>query len=97
VSALISTRAGGALGLAVRVKPRASVSRVLGVRGDVLEVAVAAPPVDGAANVELVATLAKWLGVPRTGLTVITGATGRQKVVAITGLTEADLRARCSA
>ncbi len=97
MTALISSRADGALGLAVRVKPRASVSRVLGVRAGALEVAVAAPPVDGAANAELIATLAKWLRLPRTALTVITGATGRQKVVAISGLTETELRSRCSA
>jgi len=97
VTVLISTRADGTLGLTVRAKPRASVSRVLGVRAGALEVAVAAPPVDGAANAELVATLAKWLRVSRTALTVITGATGRHKVVAVAGVTEAELRSRCSA
>ena len=55
----------GELRLKVRVKPRASKSRVLGTRDGVLEVAVAAPPVDGAANEELVRTLAEhYVGTP---------------------------------
>jgi len=52
----------------VRAKPRASRSQVIGVRssptGDVLDVRLAAPPVDGAANAELLATLSRALGVP---------------------------------
>jgi len=36
------------------VKPRASKSRILGVREGMLEVALAAPPVDGEANAELI-------------------------------------------
>ncbi len=66
----------GALCFDVRVVPRASKSGVAGEHGGALRVRVAAPPVEGAANDELVRTLAKpsasrrapsrsWAGFPR--------------------------------
>ena len=67
--------------LAVRVKPRASKSRVLGLKSGVLEVAVAAPPVDGAANDELLRTLAGHFEVPRSTLEIVSGQASRIKVV----------------
>lgn len=72
--------------LRVRVKPRASKSRVVGVREGALEVAVAAPPVDGEANAELVAFLAKALGVGRSSVSVVSGDTSRNKLVRVAGL-----------
>lgn len=73
------------LRLKVRVKPRASKSRVLGVREDVLEVAVAAPPVDGAANQELVRTLADHYNVPKRAVEILSGETARIKIVRVVG------------
>ena len=72
--------------LSVRVKPRASKSRVLGVREGELEVAVAAPPVDGAANTELLRTLADHFDVPRGQVRILTGETGKHKTVRLSGL-----------
>ena len=71
----------GGVSLRVRVKPRASKSRVLGERGSELEVAVAAPPVDGAANEELVRVLAEHFDVPKRALTITHGMGGRSKLV----------------
>jgi uncharacterized protein (TIGR00251 family) len=71
--------------LKVRVKPRASKSRVLGMKEDELEVAVAAPPVDGAANLELVRTLAEHFGVAKSAVEIVSGQTGRHKIVRIVG------------
>ena len=76
------------------MKPRAARSRVLQVRAGALEVAVAAPPVDGAANAELAATLARWLKVPKSAVQVVVGTTARSKLVAIQGVTPDDVRAR---
>lgn len=84
------------VGLSVLVKPRASRSRVIGVQGDALAVAVAAPPVDGAANAELLRVLARQLGVKRQAIRVVSGAAGRRKVVCIGGLSPEGLRARLS-
>lgn len=67
--------------LGVRVKPRASKSRVLGMKAGVLEVAVAAPPVDGAANEELLRTLAAHFAVPKSSVTLVSGHASKHKVV----------------
>jgi uncharacterized protein YggU (UPF0235/DUF167 family) len=66
--------------LTVRVKPRAKTSRILRVDGLSVEVSLAAPPVDDAANEELVAFLSRVLGVRRRSLHLAIGATSRTKV-----------------
>lgn len=71
--------------LAVRVTPKASRSRVLGLVDGALKVAVAAPPEDGKANAELVATLADALGVARRDVVVASGAASRRKLVDVAG------------
>ena len=77
----------GVLYVPVRVKPRASRTRVLGVKQGALEVAVAAPPVDGAANLALLKELARHLGVPRTQLTLVAGSSSKHKRIAVQGIT----------
>lgn len=91
---LAVTARGEAVRFAVRVKPRASREAVLGVREGALEVSVTAPPVDGQANAAVVAALAAALGVPRRAVSIVTGDTGRQKVVEVAGLDGETLRAR---
>ena len=71
------------LHVSVRVKPRASQSRVLGVREGALEVAVAAAPVDGRANRALVDELARFLGIPRRYIRLSRGEHSRNKQVTI--------------
>ena len=83
--------------LRVRAKPRASKSRVLGVREGSVEVAIAAPPVDGEANAELVRTLARHLGVPRSSVTIESGEAGRTKRVRIVGISAEGARGRLAA
>jgi len=74
--------------LAVRVTPRSSRPGIRGWRIGVdgreeLEVRVTAPPVDGDANEAVIALLAKALGVSRSELSILSGATGRHKRVSI--------------
>lgn len=73
----------------MHVVPRARVTSVAGRHGDALKIRLAAPPVDGAANDELVRFLAEQLGVPRTAVTIAAGHTGRRKTVKITGIESA--------
>jgi uncharacterized protein (TIGR00251 family) len=80
--------------LTVRAKPRAKASRVVRAEGVAIEVALAAPPVDGAANDELLRVLSAALKLPRSALSIARGASGRQKVVEVHGLTEAEVAAR---
>jgi uncharacterized protein (TIGR00251 family) len=67
--------------LSVRVKTRARTSRVLETKDGRLEVALAAPPVDGAANEELVRVLAAHFGVPKRSVSIVSGHASRSKVV----------------
>lgn len=78
----------------LRVQPRASRNEVAGEHGDALRVRLTAPPVDGAANEALVRFLAERLGVTRSAVRLVAGASGRSKVVEIDGLGEVQARAR---
>lgn len=80
--------------LTVRAKPRAKASRVTRAEGVSIDVALAAPPVDGAANDELLRVLSAVLKVPRSALSIVRGASGRQKVVEVHGPTEAEVVTR---
>ena len=84
----------GGVELWVRAKPRASRPGVGPIRGAALEVRIGAPPVEGAANAELVQVLAEALGVPRRALTLVHGEHGRNKRFHIAELTLAEARAR---
>jgi uncharacterized protein len=68
------------------VQPRASRTELAGRHGDALKVRVAAPPVDGAANEALIRFLADHLDVSRSAVRLEAGATGRIKVLAVTGI-----------
>ena len=76
----------GVLYVSVRVKPRASHTRVLGVREGALEVRVAAAPVEGRANRELLEALSRFFAVPRSSVALVGGERGRNKQVAVEGL-----------
>jgi uncharacterized protein (TIGR00251 family) len=84
----------GLVRLTVRAKPRAKKSRVLRVDGLAIDVALAAPPVDGAANDELLATIAAALGVAKRAVRLIHGETSKNKVVEVAGMAEPEVRSR---
>lgn len=73
----------GQLQLRVQVVPRASRSEVVGAHNGLLRVRIAASPVDGAANEELIKVLAKKFGVAKGAVSIITGHSGRVKQVRI--------------
>ncbi|HTX65263.1 MAG TPA: DUF167 domain-containing protein [Opitutaceae bacterium] len=87
----------GGVRLAVVVTPRASRTELAGVAGGRLRVRVAAPPVDGAANEELVRFLARHLGLARSAVALAAGAAGRRKTVLVTGMTPDEVARRLSA
>lgn len=81
----------GMLTFKVRVVPRASRSEVVGEHGGALRVRIAAPPVDGAANEELIRTLASAFTVPRSAIEIVAGHSSKLKTVRVTGLDPATL------
>ncbi len=72
--------------IAVRVIPRSS-KNTLAWEGGTLKARLTTPPVDGAANAALLNLLVDRLSVPRRSISIVRGATGRQKTVEIADLT----------
>ncbi|MGH9885494.1 MAG: DUF167 domain-containing protein [bacterium] len=77
----------GRVRFSVRVQPRASRSEVVGLYGSALKIRLAAPPVDGAANDELVKFLSNLFAVPRRAIMILAGEASRSKIVEIEGIT----------
>jgi uncharacterized protein len=86
----------GAVRLSVRVRPKSSRSAILGVREGALDVALTSPPADGAANSELLGLLAKALDVRRASVSIIVGASSRDKLVEVNGISTDEARSRLS-
>jgi uncharacterized protein len=80
--------------LRVRVTPRAGRTELVRLDEGVLHVRIAAPPVEGAANAALVASLADALGLRKSEIAVKRGAASRDKLVEFAGIGEDDLGAR---
>jgi uncharacterized protein len=70
----------------VQVVPRASRSEIVGEHNGAMRVRIAAPPVDGAANEELVKLLARSLRVPRASVDILNGHSAKLKTVSIAGI-----------
>ena len=71
--------------LSLHVQPGARQSRIAGLHGDALKIKVSAPAVDNKANAALIEFLAGTLGISKSAVAIRHGATGRRKVVEITG------------
>jgi uncharacterized protein (TIGR00251 family) len=79
----------GGVELDLVVQPRASRTRAVGEHDGRLKLQLAAPPVDGEANAELVAFLARALGVRKADVVLVRGESGRRKTVRVAGATAA--------
>ncbi len=80
--------------LAIRVKPRASSTRIEGERAGRLLVQVTAPPLDGRANDAVCRLLARALSVAPSRVEVVSGGRSRDKLVRIRGTSTAQARTR---
>ena len=86
---ITDTRGGAAI--AVRVVPRAAKSEIAGIRDGAVLVRLNAPPVDGAANAELIEVIADALDVPKRAITITSGETSRKKTLRISGMSAASI------
>ena len=82
----------GAVQFAVRVSPRSSRDKVLGVHDGALKLALKAPPVDGEANAALIAFLAKGIGCPKRSVHIVQGESSRNKLIRVTAVTRRDVQ-----
>jgi len=71
------------LHLQVKVKPRAKVSSLAQAADGTWTAQLKSPPVDGKANAELIALIAKHFGCRRAAVTIKAGASGRTKLITI--------------
>jgi len=81
----------------VRVAPGATRAAVVGRHGEAWKVRVAAAPERGRANEAVLRLLAEALRVPRDAVTLVSGHTGRDKIVELAGLRPAQIERRLSA
>jgi uncharacterized protein (TIGR00251 family) len=72
--------------IAIRVQPRASRNRITLEEDGSYKIRLTAPPVDGAANEALVGYLSGVLNVSKSSVEIVSGLTGRQKRVRISGM-----------
>jgi uncharacterized protein len=78
----------------IRVIPRSGKSGIVGMRNNAVLVRLNAPPIEGAANAELIEVLADALDVPKRAIAIVSGDRSRQKRVRIDGVTLAHAASR---
>jgi uncharacterized protein (TIGR00251 family) len=91
------TEKNGDLIFNVRVVPRASKSEIVGDLDGALKIRIASPPVEGAANEELIRVLAKDFNVSKSAVEILSGQTSKTKQIKIIGGKASNLRGRKSA
>ena len=82
--------------ISLHVYPNAPRNEIVGFSDGVLGVKVAAPPVKGQANRELVAFLSRVLGVGTSSLAIIKGHTSRNKLISVRDLSQEEVIRRLS-
>lgn len=86
---LKETREGCTLSL--KVIPKSSQNKVVGLENGLLKMRVQAPPTDGEANEAVIRLLVDVLHVPKNSLSILKGQQSRQKMVFIRGLSVAQV------
>jgi uncharacterized protein (TIGR00251 family) len=82
--------------ISLRIQPGASRNEVAGFNKGVWKFKIAAPPVEGKANKALLEFLSEVLNIARSRIAIVRGETGRDKVVAVSGLTPEEVEKRLS-
>ena len=83
---LIRQENNGSICLPVKVQPRSSRNGIIGLYDGALKISLTSPPVDGKANADLTKFLAKKLHISKSSIEIISGQTGRNKHLAIKGI-----------
>ena len=79
--------------ITIRVVPRSAKPGPAGLRDGAYLIRLNAPPVEGAANAELVELLAELLDVPKRNITIVSGERRRTKRLRILGIAERQVAA----
>jgi len=78
--------------LILQVQPHAGRNAIVDFTDNVLKVKIAAPPVEGKANQELLKYLSKLLDIRISDISIDKGLTGRRKTVIISGMDNEEFR-----
>ena len=78
--------------LQIKAAPNSPKDQIQGWLGDSLKVRIQAPPTEGKANERLCAFLAEKLSLPKGAVTLLSGASSRQKRVLVSGLSAQQVR-----
>jgi uncharacterized protein len=84
----------GGVSFGVRVHPRAKKNAITGELGDAIKLSLTTPPIDGRANDACIEFFAKLLKLPRSSITIASGAGARNKVIRVMGVTAQYVRDR---
>ena len=71
--------------LKIKVETRSSQRGIAGLLGDAIKVRLHAPPVDGAANKELLEILSEEFKIKKSSIKILTGHSSKEKIVEISG------------
>jgi uncharacterized protein len=82
--------------ITLHVQPGARKNEVIGYDGSIIRLKIAAPPVEGKANREVIAFLSQRLDIKKGALTIRHGLTSRDKVIAVDGLSRDEILRRLS-
>jgi uncharacterized protein (TIGR00251 family) len=77
--------------LPVKVVPRSSKTMIDGIHHGALKIRLTSPPVDNAANKDLIAFLSRKLKIPKSAVQIIGGEKSREKRLALTGVEQSDI------
>ena len=80
------SRAKDGIIIEVKVIPRSSKKEIAGVVDNIVKVKLTAPPVEGAANEQLIELLAEKFGVKKSSVVIIKGGSSKLKTIKITGV-----------
>ena len=83
--------------ISVKVTPGARRNSIMALKDGIWYIKIAAPPVEGKANVELLEFLSQILGMRKSGLSVLKGMTSRNKLISVSGLNQKEVTLRLSA
>jgi uncharacterized protein len=83
--------------ISFRIQPGAPRNEVTGCTDEGWRIRITAPPVEGKANRKLIEYLSEIFDIPRSNITIIRGVAGKNKMVALTGLTRGEAEFRLAA
>ena len=81
---------GNDIKVKVKIVPGSSKNKIVGVYNNALKITITAPPVEGKANKKCISYLAKYFDVAKSKIEIISGQTGKNKLIKIYDISKKD-------